>query len=146
MLPLPWRKATWLPSGALGLAEVQCAAVAADPGRSGELPGRTIGRVLEGIRGQPRQLETAVADRVRPPAIATSSTKAVLSPPNGFKPTSWMVCVPAVVTVKLGVWYKPYWLLAGVTRPTCGAVDQHLDLLIMLVWRRPRWAAWNERL
>ena len=45
--------------------------------------------------------------------------KAVLSlPPLGFKPTNWMVCQPAVATVKFGVWYKPYVVPAGVTVPT----------------------------
>ena len=49
----------------------------------------------------------------------TSSIKAVLSlPPLGFKPTNWMVCKPALATVKFDVWYKPYVVLAGVTVPT----------------------------
>ena len=38
--------------------------------------------------------------------IATSSTKAVLSPPCGFKPMNSTLCVPAV-TAKLDVWYEP---------------------------------------
>ena len=48
--------------GGVGIAGGQGTAVAAHPGRCGELPRRAAGRVLEGVRGQLRHLETAVAD------------------------------------------------------------------------------------
>ena len=43
---------------------------------------------------------------ISPVVSATSSMKAVLSPPSGFTPTKTMVWSPAV-TVKFVVWYRP---------------------------------------
>ncbi len=49
-------------------------------------------------------------------AIATSSMKAVLSPPSGFRPTIAMLCIPPL-TVKFAVWYSPKVVPSGVTMP-----------------------------
>ena len=142
---MPCRKPTWLPSGALGLAAVKRAAVAAHPGRSRELPGRAIGRVLEGLRGQARRLETAVADRVRrqrdrhlvDQGGVVAAQRVQADELDGVRPGRYREIRRLVQAVLV---------LAGVTSAHLRAVDQHLNLLVVSVWPAARWAAWKETL
>ena len=52
------------PLRGIGVAGGEAAVIGADPGRSGELPGRAAGRNLVAVGGQDRRLETAVDDLV----------------------------------------------------------------------------------
>ena len=67
MLPPPWMKATWVPSGALGLLEVKALPLLLTPAPAVNCQGEPLGAVLVGLGGQCRRLEAAVADQSRPP-------------------------------------------------------------------------------
>ena len=64
MLPVPLMKATWVPSGALGLPEVKPLPLLLTPAAAENCQARTGGRKLVLPRVQGRCLEAAVADGV----------------------------------------------------------------------------------
>ena len=132
MLPVPCRKAAWLPSGALGLPAVKPLPLPLTPAARRELPGRAVGRVLEGFRRQRRHLEAAVADRVRcrrdrhqvDEGGVVAAQRVQADEADGVRPGRYRE-IRRLVQAVIGV--------GGGDQAHLGAVDQHLDLLIMLV-------------
>ena len=64
-MPVFWRKATWLPCGALGLPSVKAALPLPDtPAVPLKLHAEPVGSILEGRRARPqvRALETGVGE------------------------------------------------------------------------------------
>ena len=106
MLPVSCRKATWLPSGALGLPEVKPLPLLLTPAPAGNCQGEPLGAYWKRIRGQCRRLEAAVADRVGlrdrhlvDEGRVVAALRVQADELDGVR--------PGRVTVKFDVWYGP---------------------------------------
>ena len=102
MLPVPLRKATCVPSGALGLSTVKLLPLLltpAPPKNCQDKPGG-VSSYVPAATASVSKLLSAMALIVE---METSSMRAVLSPPTGSRPTNAIVCGPAA-TVNVDDW------------------------------------------
>ena len=130
MLPVSLMKATWSPSGALGLPAVKALSLAAHAGIPRELPGGAAGRDLVGLCGQDRLLEAAVADgapggdrRVVEEGRAVGAGRSHTEEFDGMRAGRDREIRRLVKQCKL--------VLGGRDQTDLRAVDQHLDLLVL---------------
>src|SRR5262249_54799541 len=143
--PLPWRKATWDPSGAFGLPAVKPLPLPEAPAEPANAQGGPAGAYWNApnVPGPPPSDPDPAAPQVGggTAASGTLSTKAVWPPRAVSRPWNVIVCAPAP-TANAAVVNPVYAVPAGVNVPTATPSTRTWKSC-RDAWKFPRCAAWN---